>query len=292
VAFGYRPSQVTPLEEYLNPRNFTGYPTDVARALGLTVVNASCPGETTGSMINTAAPSNGCENGYRSLAPLHVDYTGSQLAFAARFLKQHQATRLVTIDIGANDLFRCQDTTRDHCTGADFGQALAHVKANLDTILATIREHYSKDLVVLTYYALNYGDAGQTEQLNAVLAVQARRYDARVASGFAAFAPAAARAGGNTCPTGLLIKLPDGSCNVHPTANGQALLAKAVEAVALRHQSLRHQYYGTSITAPSAGVLARAAALPCPAAVPCPRVPGAIGTRSARSYCAAHRRPT
>jgi hypothetical protein len=38
------------------------------------------------------------------------------------------------------------------------------------------------------------GDAGQTEQLNAVIAAQARRHDARMASGFAAFEPAATRA--------------------------------------------------------------------------------------------------
>jgi lysophospholipase L1-like esterase len=232
VTFGYRPAQVTPLEEYLDPRNFTGYPTEVARALGLTVVNASCPGETTASMIDTHAPSEGCENGYRTLAPLHVAYTGSQLAFAVRFLRQHPGTRLVTIMIGADDMFRCQSTTADHCTGTDFDQALARVGANLGTILAAIREHYRGDLVVVTYYALNYGDAGQTERLNAVIAAQARRHDARIASGFAAFEPAAARADGDTCAAGLLVRLPGGGCDKHPSAAGQARLAAAVEAEA------------------------------------------------------------
>jgi hypothetical protein len=92
--------------------------------------------------------------------------------------------------IGANDLFRCQDTTADHCRGKDFGRALGQFGTNLKKILATIRGHYRGDLVVLTYYAVNYRDAGPTEQLNAVLAGQARRYQARVASGFAAFEPA------------------------------------------------------------------------------------------------------
>jgi hypothetical protein len=73
VAFGYRP--VNSAATYLNPANFTGYPEDVAKALQLNLANASCPGETTSSMINTGAPSNGCETnaggspGYRSLVP-------------------------------------------------------------------------------------------------------------------------------------------------------------------------------------------------------------------------------
>jgi lysophospholipase L1-like esterase len=237
VVFGYRPPKVTPIEDYLQPSRFTGYPSDLARALGLTVVNASCPGETTASMISTSAPSYGCENAqgssvaYRTLAPLHVSYQGSQLSFAVHFLEQHRAARLVTLTIGANDLFRCQNTTADHCTGSDFRRELAQVSANLDTILATLRAHYRGNLIMLTYYALDYRDPGQTEQLNAVLTAQARRYKARIASGFAAFAPAADREGGDTCATGLLIKLPGGSCDEHPSAAGQALLAKAIERI-------------------------------------------------------------
>ena len=64
VAFGFRP--VTSAATYLNPANFIGYPEDVAKALRLNLANASCPGETTSSMINTSAPSNGCETLLRS----------------------------------------------------------------------------------------------------------------------------------------------------------------------------------------------------------------------------------
>jgi lysophospholipase L1-like esterase len=239
VVFGYRPSKVTPIEDYLNPSRFIGYPSDVAHALGLTAVNASCPGETTASMISTSAASNGCENGpgstvgYRALAPLHVSYQGSQLSFAVRFLEQHPATRLVTLTIGANDLFRCQATTADHCTGPDFRQTLAQVGSNLDTILGALRNqaHYRGDLVVLTYYALTYRDPSQTEQLNDTLTRHGERYGARIASGFAAFQAAADRENGDTCATGLLIKLPGGGCDEHPSAAGQAALAKAVEAI-------------------------------------------------------------
>src|SRR5215469_7599044 len=41
VAFGYRPTSVTPAMGYLNPANFTGYPEDIAKTLRLHLVNAS-----------------------------------------------------------------------------------------------------------------------------------------------------------------------------------------------------------------------------------------------------------
>jgi lysophospholipase L1-like esterase len=241
VAFGYRPPQVTPPAAYLNPANFTGYPSIIARELGLTVVNASCPGETTASMINTAAPSNGCENsldsrpGYRQVNPLHVAYSGSQLAFAVSFLRQYPDTKLVTIDIGANDLDLCLDTTPDHCTGPDFQHTLAQVGTNLDTILTALRNTagYHGEIVVLTYYAVNYRDAAgvsQIDALNAVLSRQGERFGARIASGFAAFEAAAAGADGNTCAAGLRIKLPAGGCDAHPSTLGQDLLASTVVA--------------------------------------------------------------
>jgi lysophospholipase L1-like esterase len=241
VAFGYRPPQVTSPAAYLNPANFTGYPSAVARELGLTMVNASCPGETTASMISTTAPSNGCENspdrhpGYRQVNPLHVAYPGSQLAFAVNFLQQHPDTKLVTIDIGANDLDLCLDTTPDHCTGPDFQHTLAQAGTNLDTILAALRNTagYHGEIVVLTYYAVDYRDpagVSQIEALNAVLSRQGERFGARIASGFAAFQATAADAGGNTCAAGLRIKLPAGGCDAHPSSLGQDLLASAVVA--------------------------------------------------------------
>jgi lysophospholipase L1-like esterase len=239
IAFGWRP--LPSFADYRNPAAFTAYPEDVARALKLNLVNAACPGETTASMINTSAPSNGCETnaqgglGYRSIAPLHVSYRGSQLSYAVRYLQQHPDTQLVTIGIGANDLFRCEATTADHCAGPDLGRTLAGVTANLDTILSALRNlaQYRHTLVVVTYYALNYGDAASltpVEALNAALAGPAARYGARLANGFAAFRAASARAGGNTCAAGLRIKLASGGCDLHPTALGQQVLAAAVEA--------------------------------------------------------------
>ena len=105
--------------------------------------------------------------------------------------------------------------------------------ANLDTILGALRHqaHYRRALVVLTYYALNYGNRAtvtQTRELDAALAGAATRYGAR----FAAFGAASARASGNTCAAGLLIRAPSGECNEHPSPLGQRVLAVTIERAA------------------------------------------------------------
>lgn len=246
VAFGYRPTAVTPLMGYLNAANFTGYPEDIAKALRLRLVNASCPGETTSSMINSAAPSNGCEStvhggpGYRSFAPLHVGYGGSQLNYAVRYLRRYPQTKLVTIDIGINDVFLCQRTTAGYCAGTELDRVLAKIRENLTTILSALRNdaHYQHALVVLTYYALNYSDnaaATQTRELDAALTGPVARYDARIANAYAAFRTASAGSGGDTCAAGLRIKLPAGGCDLHPSALGQRVLAAVIQR-ALAHR--------------------------------------------------------
>ena len=239
VAFGYRPASVTPSMGYLKSANFTGYPEDLAKTLRLRLVNASCPGETTSSMIDSSAQNNGCEStvqggpGYRSFAPLHVGYGGSQLSYAVHYLRRNPRTTLVTIDIGANDLFVCEQTNADYCTGADFERVLAKITGNLVTILSVLRNgaNYRHALVIVTYYALNYGDntsRTQTRELDAALTAPAVRYDARIADGYAAFRAASVTSGGDTCTAGLRIKLPAGGCDLHPSALGQRVLALAV----------------------------------------------------------------
>ena len=192
-------------------------------------------------MINPGAPSNGCETnarggrGYRAMFPLHVSYRGSQLSFAVHYLQQHPDTRLVTIGIGANDLFRCQALTADHCGGSDLGPTLAEVASNLDIILGALRNqaHYQDRLVVLSYYAETYDDPASItpiEALNAAIAGPAARYGALLADGFAAFRAAAAQAGGDTCAAGLRVKLASGGCDLHPSARGAQVLAAAIQA--------------------------------------------------------------
>jgi lysophospholipase L1-like esterase len=242
VAFGYVPPQAVPAPNYFDPRSFVGYPEDVARALHLPVSNASCPGETTASFLVPGAASNGCENspgssvGYRTEYPLHVQYRGTQMQYALRYLAVHRDTRLVTIDIGANDVFLCEETTTDGCTStAELAAVLQEIAANLTAIYTQIRDvaHYHGLLVALTYYSLSYapGQVAGTEALDSVIASVTEKFGGKVADGFAAFEGPSAAFGGSACAAGLLIKLPDGTCNIHPSPAGHLLLAQAIEDV-------------------------------------------------------------
>ena len=242
VAFGYVPPNAAPPPNYFDPSSFVGYPEDVAQALHIPVSNASCPGETTASFFVPGAQSNGCENslgssvGYRTEFPLHVQYPGTQMQYALRYLAKHRHTRLVTIDIGANDLFLCQQTTTDACASpAEFQALLKKIQVNLAIIYALIRDvaRYHGPLVALTYYSLSYSDRTQvagTKELNSAIASVTEKFGGRVADGFAAFEGPSLAAGGTPCAAGLLIKVADG-CNIHPSPAGHLLLAKAIEDV-------------------------------------------------------------
>jgi len=243
VAFGYVPPEAVPPPNYRSAHSFAGYPEDVAQALRVRVWNASCPGETTDSMLVAGAVSNGCENsptsptGYRTLNPLHVQYQGTQMEYALQYLAVHQHTQLVTINIGANDAFLCQETTADHCTSpAEFQAVLQKIAANLTAIYTQIRvdAHYQGPLVALTYYSLDYSDPAQVagvQLLDSVIASVTEAFGGKVADGFAAFQGPSAAFGGSPCAAGLLIKLPDGTCNIHPSPAGHLLLAQAIEEV-------------------------------------------------------------
>jgi lysophospholipase L1-like esterase len=231
IPFGFRGGATA---DFSDAKNFVGYPELVGEKLGLDVVNASCPGETTASFLDVSAPSNGCEStpqsgaGYRSAFPLHVPYAAadqSQLDFAVQALTATDDVQLVTVQIGANDGFLCQQATADHCTSLPEVQAVADtVQANLDRILKTVREHYDGQIVVLTYYALDDSDpmGAATQVLDRGIAQAAQANGADVADAFEAFRSAAA--GGSSIDAGLV--LPN---DVHPTEKGQQLLADAVE---------------------------------------------------------------
>jgi lysophospholipase L1-like esterase len=144
--------------EYVNPDNFIGFPNYIGQALKLNDTNAACPGETTGSFKSSTAPDDGCRF-FRSQAPLHVSYNSTQLDFALTFLKSHPETRVVTISLGANDLFLlenvlCQgDPT---CIAANLPSALLNVEVNLQTILADLRTTgFHGTIVVMNYYSVD-----------------------------------------------------------------------------------------------------------------------------------------
>jgi lysophospholipase L1-like esterase len=105
--------------------------------IGIQLRNLGCTGETTSSMLG----------GGKCRYP-----EGSQIAAAVAFLKANAATtRLVTLDVGANNVLPCAGRS-----GVDQGCARTRtgtVTSELTAILGKIREVAPKvDLVVLNYY--------------------------------------------------------------------------------------------------------------------------------------------
>ncbi len=229
VAFGFSPivfaSNPTDTDAYI------GYP----EVLSKHVVNASCSGETSTSLIS-GPPDNGCA-GFRSVAPLHVSYTGTQLAFAVTYIRAHPDTRLVTIDIGANDLFVLLRTCgmSSTCFATGFPTMLSTLASNLASTYGSLRAAgFRGHIVALTYYVTNFNDRNAVAvigAINTVVAAVTAGFGGRVADGFGAFQREAMETGGNSCLAGLLIKLPTGGCDIHPSRLGRMLLARAVEAV-------------------------------------------------------------
>ena len=158
------------------------------------------------------------------------------MQYALKYLAVHRHTQLVTIDIGANDVFLCQQTTTDGCTStAELQGVLNEIQTNLTAIYTQLRDvaHYQGLLVALTYYSLSYapGQVAGTELLDSVIASVTEKFGGKVADGFTAFEGPSLAAGGSPCAAGLLIKLPDGTCNIHPSPAGHLLLAQAIEDV-------------------------------------------------------------
>jgi lysophospholipase L1-like esterase len=247
VTFGYEESSVVPPPDYNDASSLIGYPAMLGSELHVNVANASCPGETSASLIDATAISTGCENtlgaptGYRTAFPLHMNYTGSQLAFAVSYLRSHPRTRLVSLMIGANDTFVCQATTADHCTSASELQGvLTSIGNNVTTILSTIRHkaHYQGQIVIVNYYSLNNAsptDNAQSEALNTTVDSAAKPFDVEIADGFGEWQAASVHSAGNPCAAGLLTQLSGGGCGIHPSFAGQALLAQSVEeAIAVK----------------------------------------------------------
>lgn len=242
VTFGYEESQVVPAPNYGDASSFVAYPELLGKELHLRVANAACSGETSSSLIDSTQQSNGCESGptggpgYRTNFPLHVNYSGSQLAYAVSYLKKHKNVRLVSLMIGANDFFVCQETTKDHCASlTEQTGVIGTVEKNVATILTAIRKHakYNGQIVIVNYYALNYADqtaAQQSATLNSSVDNAARPFHVEFADGFGQFAAGAAHSGGNSCTAGLLTQLSGASspCGIHPSYAGQSLLAQAV----------------------------------------------------------------
>ena len=237
VVFGY----ITQAgHQYVDASNFIGSPEYLAHLLQADMVNASCPGETSASLVSSSGPDNGCRE-FRSRFPLHVAYDSTQLAFATRFLTEHRGVRLVTIGVGANDVLMLQtgcasEPNPAQCIQAGLPSVLTTVGSNMALILASLRATgFGGTIVIVNYYSPDYTDAldtGVTALLNQALAAPARAYGAVVADVFGSFQRAVANplVGGKTCNAGLLNVDPQDQslCDVHPSQSGQRLIARTV----------------------------------------------------------------
>lgn len=220
--------------QYVNPNNFVGFPEHASQQLRLNISNPSCPGETSGSLINRVGD-NGCQ-AFRGHFPLHVNYTGSQLEYATNFIRHHHDTRMVSIMVGANDGFILEHTC---ATQSCIQTGLLQIGQNLDAIFFALHHAgFHGVLVGVTYYSTDYSDpatTGLVQLLNGVIKAHTLNAGGVVADGFGAFKTAASTlfgAGGQTCKAGLLNATPDPAlqlnCDVHPSQSGQELLARAV----------------------------------------------------------------
>jgi lysophospholipase L1-like esterase len=235
VTFGYQEPSVVPAPNYRDASSFLGYPEQLGAELHLRVVNAACPGETSASLINPAAQNLGCESFYRKTYPLHVRYKGAQLAYGISFLRDHPQVKLVSLMIGANDLFICQGATKDGCTSpAEQRAVFTKVAGNVRRVLSAIRNqaNYRGQLAIVNYYSLDYTSArlsGGSLGLDKAVDAAARPFRVVIADGYGELKAASRRSGANPCTAGLLTQLgKPGTCGIHPSYAGQALLAQAL----------------------------------------------------------------
>jgi|tagenome__1003787_1003787.scaffolds.fasta_scaffold20843686_2 lysophospholipase L1-like esterase len=232
LAAGYQPDPAISRDE--------GYVARIHRALdhGLILENLACDGATTATLLSGGG---GCA----------YEGTGSQLAAAENFLRQHRV-RLITIDIGGNDV--------NHCVaGGVIDQACAvsavgTTATNLGEIVRRLRAAApGVQIVAMTYYdpylaAWLQGPAGQTVArqsldltalLNKVLTGVYTAGDVRIADVAAVFATAdlsteAELPGAGTVPlavarvcTWTWMCVPGRPADIHPTSAGYAQIADA-----------------------------------------------------------------
>ena len=167
----------------------------------------------------------------RRWRPLHWNYSGSQIDAAVAFLSQHPDTGLVTITAGGNDFARCNTLPPDqtqHCIDASFPAARTALTATIRRLRAA---SYRGPIILTTYYPFTAPfDAVNPLllSLRQVVFEVAASSGALVADTWTKFERAARRHGGDPCLARLLIKLADGSCDIHPSPKGDRILADAV----------------------------------------------------------------
>lgn len=212
----------------------------------LTLEKLGCPGETTTSMLTGAG------------SPCTYPQ-GSQLASAVAFIRAHRGeTRLITIDIGANDVDGCVTggVISETCVATGIGT----IEHNLPLILGALRRAAgpSTPIVGMNLYdpflaAYLTGAAGQatardsaalSEKINQILAASdqaagARTADVQDAFSTTDFTRTATLPGIGTVPLNVarictwtwMCAPPPVGPNIHANAAGYAVIAAAFERV-------------------------------------------------------------
>jgi len=267
IPFGMNVTLLPPYSQQTpTPADFIGYPEIAAAAGRVSELNASCPGETSGSFLDILAPDNGCNSPHVVASPspslppivippfktsigLHTTYSGGQMDFAVSQLKANQRIDLVTLSIGANDVLLvlpllAQCGADPVCANNVLAPVLQACALNLRKILTGIRAQYQGTLILMTYYSPNPALDGVTVALNGVMTQVAAQLSSTpgiapitIADGFTAFQNASASFNYDACQAGLLIQLPPSPynlspCDIHPSPLGRVLLATLVELAA------------------------------------------------------------
>jgi lysophospholipase L1-like esterase len=254
IPFGYRELNSYNAPDPTDPSTERSYATMVAKDLGLKLTNAACPGETTSSFIKRGVKDNGCSKDYqggtqdawRPNFPLHTTYPKGQLLFAVNYLRAHPKTKLVTLQVGANDGLVCQKQNGGTCTGDAFNAVAQQIATNLQKILTQLtgKGGYHGQIVLVNYYSVNSIDPSGTSQVHLLnqleKGVAANFSNVRVADAFKLWADASKNTpnlGNNTCRAGLETYINPNEppaaqndiCGIHPSKAGQALIATAVD---------------------------------------------------------------
>jgi len=226
IAFGYSPL----LEDPWVPERFVGYPELIEQQTHITTTNLACPGQTAQAMVARGAIDAGCfemrEAARAAGVPLlHANYEGTQLRAALEAVASKNLPSLVSIQGGGNELSICADGPHpSHCLHAMVGK----ITASLREVTERLRAAGYRGRVVLVGYHLVPGLEAPLGRVNRAIKRAARGWHVSFADTAAPFEQYARRHHGDLCTTGLLVKLADGSCDLHPTLIGQRLIADAV----------------------------------------------------------------
>jgi lysophospholipase L1-like esterase len=230
ITFGYSPL----LEDPWIPSRFVGYPEIIGRRHDVTVTNLGCPGQTAQALVSLTAVDNGCFDARKfarraGFQLLHADYRGTQLHAALDAVHSAEPPAVISVQGGGNEVSMCLEARRPAtCLAA----ALPKVTESLREVVDRLRVGGYRGQLVLVGYHLVPGLEGPLAQLNAAIIRAARQTQVPFADSATRFDRYARQHHGDLCSTGLLVRLPDGSCDLHPSRAGQRLYADAVLAAA------------------------------------------------------------